>query len=411
MKTFDYAGEHIVRATGFTKQQAEFDYIVQKASELLGAPGRGVVVDWRLHARLKKAGRLEARQGVEGPLPVQGFGSFRRGHRAIVALERYRLQLNGQVLRAVVVVNGFKSQLPSRMDEPWVVAEADYTRFYRLVRGLARETERDGQPAPVMPADEQKRLHDNTLGFLTHGVELLKQYDVPQKRGVLLTGPPGNGKTMACRWLRSQCREHGFEWRHVEVDEYENARDSHDMRHLFHLDDPGIVLLDDFDLGLRDREKVGPTPLHSILLTALDGVDQHHGIVYLFTTNAALSDLDPAFLRRGRIDQVIHFPPPNAEQRRRLIREFWHADIVAAIDVEAVVACTAGRSFAEVAELKKLLVLGHLDTGRWDWQQAWETLVRNDSAAKGRLIGFAGPAREQASHAGAGMGFSRNKYE
>lgn len=140
-------------------------------------------------------------------------------------------------------------------------------------------------------------------------------------------------------------------------------------------------------------------------------MDQHQGIVYLFTTNAALSDLDPAFLRRGRIDQVIHFPPPTAEQRRRLIRESWHPDIVEAIDVEAVVACTAGRSFAEVAELKKLLVLGHLDTGRWDWQQAWDALVRNDAAASRRSIGFACPERERAAHAAPGIGFSRNKHE
>ena len=209
-------------------------------------------------------------------------------------------------------------------------------------------------------------------GFLTRGRELLKQYDVPQKRGILLMGEPGNGKTMACRWLRSQCYRQGLGWRYVRAEYYERARMDGDVQAVFDLEDPGVILFDDFDLGVRNREEYGPTSHHSTFLGELDGVDAHIGVVYIFTTNAQLSDLDPAFLRPGRIDQVVQFPRPDAELRRRMIQEHWHADIRQALDVEFIVTATDGLSFAELTELKKLLVLHFLDEKKWDWDWAWK---------------------------------------
>lgn len=67
---------------------------------------------------------------------------------------------------------------------------------------------------------------------------------------------------------------------------------------------------------------------------------------------------------------VINFSKPTAELRRRAVHETWHADIVAALDVEQVVVDTAGCSFAELAEAKKLLVMHFAEVDRWDWPWA-----------------------------------------
>ena len=74
----------------------------------------------------------------------------------------------------------------------------------------------------------------------------------------------------------------------------------------------------------------------------LDGLRVREGVVFVFTTNAALSDLDPTFLRPGRIDVVAPFTCPDAELRRRFVLERWQADVRDALDVEQVVADTAG---------------------------------------------------------------------
>ena len=168
-----------------------------------------------------------------------------------------------------------------------------------------------------------------------------------------------------------------------------------DVQAVFDLEDPGVILFDDFDLGVRNREEYGPTSHHSTFLGELDGVDAHNGVVYLFTTNARLSDLDPAFLRPGRIDQVVQFPRPDAALRRRAILEHWHADIRQALDVEFMVAATDGLSFAELTEIEKLLVLHFLDSGKWDWERAWRIFQADARYTKPSkpVIGFARPSR------------------
>ena len=87
------------------------------------------------------------------------------------------------------------------------------------------------------------------------------------------------------------------------------------------------------------------------------------------------SHTDPAFKRPGRIDLVLQLDPPAADLRRRLL-DRWHPDIRAGIDLDGAVAATDGWSFAEIDEMKSLLILIYLDTGTWDWDAAraqWET--------------------------------------
>jgi hypothetical protein len=118
-------------------------------------------------------------------------------------------------------------------------------------------------------------------------------------------------------------------------------------------------------------------------------LETNHGVVYLFTSNARLEDLDPAFRRPGRIDIVMHFPRPDAALRRRFIEEKWHPSIAAAINLDRATADTEGLSFAELDEVKKLLVLAYLESGNWDWPQSWESYTRGRAdAAPRRTIGF-----------------------
>lgn len=86
---------------------------------------------------------------------------------------------------------------------------------------------------------------------------------------------------------------------------------------------------------------------------------------------------------------VINFSKPTAELRRRAVHETWHADIVAALDVEQVVVDTAGCSFAELAEAKKLLVMHFAEVDRWDWPWALRMLRQRGAEPDLRpAIGF-----------------------
>jgi hypothetical protein len=276
----------------------------------------------------------------------------------------------------------------------FVVSRADYVKLFRHVLRVSRQKVPEGLP-PVLPDDQLEVLKQNTLGYLDrNNLKRIKNLGGRPKRGLLLTGPPGNGKTSACRWLWEQCRRTGHEYQIVSPDAYQSARRSCNpvqaVRNLFTVNRSGIIFFDDMDVALRDRTTVRETDDQAVFLSALDGIQVNEGVVYVFTTNCSLDLIDPAFKRPGRIDLVLHFTLPDANLRRRLM-DRWHEDVRAGIDLESAVQSTAGYSFAEVEELKNLLILRYIDTSAWDWNWAMEQFRQNrtDLAEQHRQVGFA----------------------
>ncbi len=144
------------------------------------------------------------------------------------------------------------------------------------------------------------------------------------------------------------------------------------------------------DIALRDRALSPDRDDQNVFLGAMDGIEAKEGVVYVFTTNCPIDLIDPAFKRPGRIDLVLEFAAPDAELRRRLVNR-WHSEIREAIDLDRVVAETSDRSYAEIEELKNLLILLHLDVGVWDWPGAlrqWEINRHDLSMERMRAIGF-----------------------
>jgi hypothetical protein len=272
------------------------------------------------------------------------------------------------------------------------VDQKDYTRLYRIALRCRQNEQPPSQP-PVLPEEQLDLLWKNTIGYL-EGPNLtrIKAYGGRAKRGVLLTGSPGNGKTMACRWIWEACRERRWEYRLITPDNYRQARSHDSIEDLFTVERRGIVFFDDMDLALRDREKVAETEDQAVFLSALDGIQINEGVVFVFTTNCSLDLIDRAFKRPGRLDLVLHFKGPDALLRRRLL-DRWHEDIRQGIDLESAVASTDGFSFAEIEELKNLLVMRFMETNQWEWGWALKQfeINRNElSTRPQRHVGFGG---------------------
>jgi hypothetical protein len=277
-----------------------------------------------------------------------------------------------------------------------VVDRKDYRRLYRAAVRRRRDDEPPSQP-PVLPPEQLDLLWKNTIGYLESGnLDRIKEYGGRAKRGVLLTGAPGNGKTMACRWIWEACRQRRWEYRLVTPDNYRSARAHDSIETLFTVERRGIVFFDDMDLALRDRDKVAETEDQAVFLSAMDGIAVHEGVVFVFTTNCSLDLIDRAFKRPGRLDVVLHFKAPDATLRRRLI-DRWHPDVRGHIDADNAVASTDGYSFAEIEELKNLLVMHFMDSSTWDWGWALKQFDVNRSELTGRPdrhVGFnSHPAR------------------
>jgi hypothetical protein len=69
--------------------------------------------------------------------------------------------------------------------------------------------------------------------------------------------------------------------------------------------------------------------------------------------------------------------------------ERWQADVRDALDVERVVADTAGLSFAEMEGLRTHLVLRYLVSQHWDWGEALRAFHEDQRRSKQqRRVGF-----------------------
>jgi len=297
---------------------------------------------------------------------------------------------------------GFHTDIYDHGTDFFAVSRKDYIRFYRQAVRAKRDSAPPGLP-PVLTKEHLDTLKQNTLGYLDRkNLQRIKDLGGRAKRGLLLTGPPGNGKTSACRWLWQECLRFRYEYKMVTPDAYRAARSScnpvQSVKELFTVDRRGVVFFDDMDIALRDRNTVHETDDQAVFLSALDGIEVNEGVVYVFTTNCSLDLIDAAFKRPGRIDLVLHFHPPDATLRRVLI-DRWHTDLLAGINVAEAVRHTEGFSFAEVEELKNLLILRYIDSGTWEWPWAMAQFKLNRqelaNRAATRPVGFGAlePAR------------------
>lgn len=282
------------------------------------------------------------------------------------------------------------------------VAAADYARLYKLAVRCRRD-DQPPSPPPVLPPEQLDALWRNTIGYLdSKNLERIKAYGGRARRGVLLTGAPGNGKTMACRWVWEACRQRRWEYKLVTPDAYRTARKNETVEQLFAVEKRGVIFFDDMDLALRDRDRIAETEDQAVFLSAMDGLTVNEGVVFVFTTNCGLDLIDRAFKRPGRLDLIIHFKAPDAGLRRQLI-DRWHADIRAGINIEQAVAATDGYSFAEIEELKNLLVMRYMEAGAWDWAWAMRQFAVNRAELNGparRAVSFGEYARRNGEEVG-----------
>ena len=175
-----------------------------------------------------------------------------------------------------------------------------------------------------------------------------RQHHLPYRRGYLLWGPPGNGKTAAIRVMAAHphIQPYTFDFSDTE----EKSADVHELFEKAAENTPALVILEDLDRafpaeGKRTRER---TVSFQALLNSLDGVGTQEGVIVVATANNPTC-LDPAILKRpGRFDRVVQFRNPDADLRREYYRRLH--PILSGDKFEAAIAKTGGFSFAQLRE-------------------------------------------------------------
>ena len=211
----------------------------------------------------------------------------------------------------------------------------------------------------VLPDIALERIERHTAGLAKHR-DRLRATGRHVKRGLLLHGPPGTGKTMTVMYLAGLMPE-----RTVVLLTGEALAAVTPACALARSLEPAMVVLEDVDLIARHRAHFQATPFLFELLNAMDGLDEDADLIFVLTTNRA-KDLEPALASRpGRIDLAVELPLPDAHARRRLLALYGEGLPLEVADWEPVVAATEGTSPAFIRELfrRAALIAAEEDDG------------------------------------------------
>lgn len=196
-----------------------------------------------------------------------------------------------------------------------------------------------------------KRISERLLNFLNN--DEYQKYGIRLNRGLVLSGRPGNGKTKILRYIQS-----------LNPSESTYVTDT-DLDKGFI--DAKFQLFDDINM-----ERFSPKhPAYNNMLSMFDSGDDPK--IRVFATNEIVKDLSEAFLRPGRISEVIHIGDPILEDREVLFENF-------PVNLAAE---TEGMTYAEIQFLKICLI-----DSSFDVDNAWVKYNQRLENKQSSKLGF-----------------------
>ena len=204
----------------------------------------------------------------------------------------------------------------------------------------------------VAGLDEVKvELKELIEGF--NNKEKFEKFKVKPPRGVLLEGDPGNGKTLISKAIAGEANASFYFTAGSEFTEKYVGVGPKRIRDLFakaRKNRPAIIMIDEIDaVGAKreeDNNKEDNKTLNQLLVELAS--DDNDDLLVIGTTNRK-DILDPALLRKGRLDRHIFIPNPDKKTRHEILK--LHADgkpLADDVDLEVVAQQTHGMCGADM---------------------------------------------------------------
>lgn len=211
--------------------------------------------------------------------------------------------------------------------------------------------------AELVFSDDVMYQIDTNLFTPIEKTELCREHRVPLKRGVLLEGPYGTGKTLTAFVAAKKAVANG--WTFIYLDRVTAIKEALLFARRYA---PAVIFAEDIERVVSGGRNVSVDDV----LNNIDGIDsKNQEILTVFTTNH-VEKIERAMLRPGRLDAVITVNPPNAQAAEKLIRVYAKELISAEENLAPAGKELTGQIPAvirEVVERSKLFAISRLKTG------------------------------------------------
>ena len=204
----------------------------------------------------------------------------------------------------------------------------------------------------VLPEELLAEIERQVIGVARHADRLLASGQ-HLKRGILLYGAPGTGKTHTVSYLVGRLPEVTVIV--ISGQALGRIREACSVARTLQ---PAMIVVEDVDLIAEQRTfRPGEHPLLFQLLNEMEGLNSAADVTFLLTTNRA-DLLEPALADRpGRVDLAAELPLPDADARRQQIRLYQGSLVLDGVDLDAVIERTEGVTAAFLKELLRKAAL------------------------------------------------------